>query len=175
MINEKPALILMAQCRKAVETVKEQLNQPLEMYLESNRGCTEQDIILAIEDASESLKKRLFAALRIEQYPRTFKEWMKSAIANGTLKLPAIIEMDEKKFRELIPACELMRLYEQYKEEIWDKLEQWKENNGEFNIISLLNNFRRLHIESDQDLQCLLVCIMCDYIAGEILEEGDIA
>src|ERR1700690_1996695 len=115
MINEKPALILMAQCRKAVETVKEQLNQPLEMYLESNRGCTEQDIILAIEDASESLKKRLFAALRIEQYPRTFKEWMKSAIANGTLKLPAIIEMDEKKFRELIPACELMRLYEQYK------------------------------------------------------------
>lgn len=122
-----------------------------------------------IEDALFSLKKELFAKLNIEQYPATFREWMLNQYTMQQLE-DIVKKGANSGFNGLNYNNEIVRLHDQYEDEIWFKIAEIA-NDCDENI--LMRMARDGDFDDIQSLKIEVTRWMASIIAYEILNEDE--
>ncbi len=96
---------------------------------------------------------------------KTFKQWMKANLKDSMQDIAN--HGADQGYPGLTYYKETCQLYDKFKEEIWDALEEDREDMGYKNIFELIATFGRADAGSDEEFKNLLVWYMAERIARE--------
>lgn len=135
-------------------------------FSKENPGHDEEYVTNKIEEETENLKRLLFYALKLQQYPGTFREWMQKTFTPEQLK-----EIAEKGAEEVWPGkniCkDISRLYQQYHKQIWETLTL---QNGDCSLDSnILEYVDCSNVDTQYFLEETLVWWMAEYTAEQLM------
>lgn len=113
-----------------------------------------------------------------KEYPSTFREWMKQQFDHNHLEDLLAYDAehaydDGKVYIPPLKNCFPLELYDQYHNEIWDRLEFSSTQNSTDNIMEFLPFILPGNVKNDTQFKTALVFFLCREIGEELLHGGE--